>query len=806
MALPLYQLSDPFLWTSSQPMPSSLLSAALGAAADGIMVTDRHATILWVNDAFSRMTGYRREEVIGCNPRILRSSQTPKAIYAELWEDILQGRSWRGELTNRRKDGSIYLEEMTITPVCDPALAVTHFVAIKRDITAARRDAEVRSQLETLHASVWESANDAMRLTTPDGIVVKVNNAYCVLVAKTREELEYQPFSVIYAPADQERILSAFRDRCAQGRIERFLERGITLWDGRTRWFEATNSLLDLPQGSLVLSTLRDITERQHLQEELRAAKEQAEAANRAKSTFLASMSHEIRTPMNGIIGMIGLLLDTALSGAQYEYAEAIKTSSDSLLDLVNDILDFSKIEAGKLDIDAIPFDLANAAEDAATLLAPTAAQKDIELSVRYDPAAPRHVIGDPGRIRQIMINLLGNAVKFTESGHVLLDIAGDYDATTAHLRISVEDTGIGISADQLGRLFEDFHQGDAATTRKYGGTGLGLAICRRLTSAMRGEISVTSTVSVGSTFTVCLSLPLAPRTAATREGCDVRGRRALLVDPHSISRRIMTELLASWDVYTDTCTTGTDALERLRTIDIPYDVAIIDARLPDQDGIELGRAISADPAITRPVLLALTTIPTKGDGLRCRDAGFAAYLVKPARASLVLDALATAFGGGHVDLLTEHTLRTPAHPDGPQRAGSRVLVAEDNRVNQKVARALLERLGCHVDVVSTGREALDQWRQFPYDAIFMDCLMPELDGYEATREIRVYDSTIPIIAMTANAMPGDREACLSAGMSDYLPKPLRAADLAAALARWTRERGSTRVHPPRSERLCETD
>ncbi len=525
----------------------------------------------------------------------------------------------------------------------------------------------------------------------------------------------------------------------------------------------------------------------------------EAEQASRLKSEFLANMSHEIRTPMNGVVGMTSLLLESGLTAAQQELAGTISHSADALLAILNDILDFSKIEAGKLAIEIAPFNLRLLAEEVTEMLALRSNEKGLDLILRYDPEAPQEFQGDAGRIRQVVINLVGNALKFTDAGHVLIEVecleraGGD-----ALMRLSVQDTGSGIPAAKTDLIFEKFTQADASTKRKYGGTGLGLAISKKLVELMGGTIGLTSEPDLGSTFWVEIRLAVEPAEECSPAAVDISGLRVLVVDDNAVNRRVLEEQLLRWKLDALCVPSAPDALRALREASLggsPFRIGIIDHQMPGMDGEALGLAIQAEPSLRGTIGLILLSSSgqwaTKGQLVA---AGFAASLVKPARQSQLLDGICTAWVGltgtdkrGKADL--------PAAAIGPEipvaepisgMCRARVLVAEDNLVNQKVAVMMLERLGCQVAIADNGRQAIDMLEGGGYDLVFMDCQMPELDGFEATAEIRRrFGREIPIIAMTANAMEGDRERCLAAGMDDYISKPVKPVNLKAALDRW---------------------
>ena len=647
------------------------LSSAVEQSSSTVVITDTEGCIEYVNPKFTRITGYTREEAIGNNPRVLKSGKHSPELYRDLWQTITSGKEWHGELCNRRKSGELYWEMASISPIRDGKGRITHFVAVKDDLT-----------------------------------------------------------------------------------------------------------------------------ERKRAEEALREAKLKAEEATKAKSDFLANMSHEIRTPMNGIIGMTDLALDTELTPEQRDYLDTVKSSADALLTLINDILDFSKIEAGKLELEPIDFALRDALADMLNTLANRAHSKGLELIYDVPSDVQDALIGDVYRLRQVIVNLVGNAIKFTETGEIIVGVEQvertDQDVT---LRFSVRDTGIGIPADKLDAIFQPFSQADVSTTRRYGGTGLGLTISVQLVELMGGRIGAESQPGRGSTFHFTARFGLGkdtPTAEAQEKREQLESLPVLIVDDNQTNRRILEEMLRNWRMIPETAPNGKSALsalERAADAGNPFRLVLSDVNMPEMDGFDLFETARSHPPYGDVPFILLTSAARPGDVARCREIGVAAHLIKPVKQSLLMNAIVNAVAGKDA---AAPAREKPQEATGASTAGLnlRILLAEDNKVNQKFAIRVIEKANHNVVVANNGREAVEAWDHGQFDLVLMDVQMPEMDGFEATSRIRALERDregarpTPIIAMTANAMKGDKERCLEAGMDGYISKPVKQQILFAEIER----------------------
>ncbi|KRE78946.1 PAS domain S-box protein [Arthrobacter sp. Soil762] len=775
----------------------SLLGATLESTADGILVVTADGKIAGSNERFAALWGIPADlldshddsKVIGF---VLDQLSDPGSFMRKVQELYADPGAESLDVLEFR-DGRTFERYSRPQRVGDDIVGrVWSF----RDITARRRAEdharEAIAQLEGLGAIVNSSA-DAIIGITPDGVITSWNRGAEKLYGYGADEVTGRDVQFLipdHLRRSEEALLADVRERG----VARSFEAERVRKDGTTVPVSVTISPIRAEGGGVrgMAKIVRDITGQRRAAAELLAAREAALESSRLKSEFLATMSHEIRTPMNGVIGLTALLLETPLDETQRRYAEGVRGAGALLLALINDILDLSKLEAGKVDLDIAAFDPRLLVEEVAGLLSESARVKGLELIAFCRPDVPALLSGDAGRIRQVLLNLASNAVKFTPAGEVSVRVQPvDQHPRGPAVRFDVRDTGIGIEPEQHRRLFESFSQADSSTTRRYGGTGLGLAISRRLTEVMGGEIGLTSAPGEGSTF--WFVLPLQPAAAsvgseeaAVRSPDLLTGVRVLIVDDNATNRLVLETQLRAWNMDADTVGDARTALDRCRQAVIagrPFEVVVLDMCMPEMDGLELARAIRADRVLAPASLIMLTSSPQL-DPAELAAAGVREWLMKPVRSSELYDRLLRLSGGAQ----TAEGLaarRMPEVQSLPSRG--RILVVEDNEVNQLVAREMVKRLGYLVDVVPDGAEAVSAVAAAPYAAVLMDCHMPVMDGFEATRTIRKSDGTkhLPIIAMTASALDEDRERCLAAGMDDYLTKPVDPAALEAALDRW---------------------
>jgi two-component system sensor histidine kinase/response regulator len=639
------------------------------------------------------------------------------------------------------------------------------------------------------YRSIVQNAVEGIFQSTPEGLYLLVNPALARMYGyDSPEELMRSVLDISRSIYVDPGVRLEFKRLMERDAEVRGLEYQVRQKDGTIIWISEHARAVRDDQGIVIYyeGFIQDITGRKQAEEELRHAKEIAVAASLAKSQFLAMMSHEIRTPMNGVIGMTSLLLDSPLNVDQCEYTQTIRKSGDALLSIINDILDFSKIEAGHLELENEEFIVRDCVEGALDLLAHRATEKRIDLLCEIDDSTPAYARGDATRLRQILVNLLGNAVKFTEKGEVLLSVhARKNSDSRVELHFAVSDTGIGIPPEAMGRLFQSFTQVDASTTRRYGGTGLGLAISQHLAGMMDGLITVESQAGRGSIFrfhVVAETVPSPTRSPFASLRANLAGRRLLIVDDNATNRRILSQLALSWQVTSVAVESGDEALAVLNSDD-SFDFAILDMQMPDMDGVMLARAIRQIPSFSELPLVLLTSLGQQDPS--GEEKLFAACLSKPAKPVVIADTLA------HLQTRSQKAPGpSPAtispESDSTVQQSERVLLAEDNSVNQKVALHMLTRLGYRADLAADGQEVLQAVARQPYDIILMDVHMPEMDGLEATRRLRENppEGGRPwIIALTAGVMESDREGCLDAGMDDFITKPIKLAELAAALS-----------------------
>jgi two-component system, sensor histidine kinase and response regulator len=778
---------------------NELVTLLLDSAPEAIYGADTEGRCTFCNQAFLRLMGYdSAAELLGreLHPLIhhTRADGTPyPASECRAWEAFRTGKGTHvDDEVLWRKDGTSFPAEYWSRPIHRQGRmigAVVTFVDIseRKKVEAALRESEQRFR------AIFEGAPTGIAILEIGTGKLAANRTYQQMLGCTEEEIQSVGIlDRLSHPDDREPDKLWFQQmldgECSHLRREkRYLRR-----DGRLVWANIELSLLHSNAGEpqFVLGTAVDITERKQTEIELQRAKEAAEAASEAKSTFLATMSHEIRTPMNGILGMTELVMDTDLTNEQREHLGLVRLSAESLLAIINDVLDFSKIEAGKVEIEAIPFDLRESLGETMQSLSIRAHQKGLELVYDVQPDVPEALIGDPGRIRQVLVNLVGNAIKFTSHGEIFIDVAEEsHDDSAPRLHFTVKDTGIGIPEEKQNRIFEAFSQADGSMARRYGGTGLGLTICARLVKMMGGKIWVESEPGEGSTFHFTLR-PAVQDAAAHSEPIEARQLRdlhALIVDDNLTNRKVLAGMLTRWGMKPTAVEGGQTALQALqiaRDTGRPFPLVLLDGQMPEMDGFALAGRIKREPEMVGATIMMLTSAGHLGDAARCRALGISAYLVKPIRQGELLQAICNVLNLSRpkkASLVTRHTLREA-------RNRARVLLAEDNAVNQTLAVRLLERRGYNVSVAGNGKEALVAMERERFDLILMDVQMPEMDGFQATATIRRKERSggghVPIIALTAHALKGDEERCLAAGMDAYISKPIRTNEMFATIER----------------------
>jgi two-component system, sensor histidine kinase and response regulator len=783
-----------------------ITESILENAPIGMMIVGKDKVIRQINKAAMVMTGHdSKNDIIG---RICHKNICAAAINKCPITDLGQ--------TVDKEEKKIICKDGKIIPVYKTALPIKIdgedvIIEAFMDITPLKKAEKTLTESQNRLRTIMKTIADPLVVYDNQGKVRYLNPSFTRVFEWTLDELighriDFVPEEEI--EEKQKSVGKVLRGEAVSG----FETWRKTKSGKRIAVLVGAAMLMDThgkPDGMVV--NFQDITKEKQAKEKLKQMNQdlekaieqanimaqQAEVANIAKSNFLANMSHEIRTPMNGVIGMTNLLLETTLTTEQQEFTKIIQTSGDSLLDIINDILDYSKIEAGKLELENINFDLRVTLDEVSDLIAIKAQEKDLEFINVLDHEVPSLLCGDPGRLRQILINLAGNSIKFTEKGEISVRTKLESeDATHAVVRISVIDTGIGIPKDSMGRLFQSFSQVDSSTTRKYGGTGLGLTISKQLAEKMGGRISVESKEGKGSTFwfTAVFKKQTEARGEKRVLPMDIKGKRFLIVDDNKTNRYILEKQLTLWECRYEEASGGEEALEKLKAASNakdPFEIAILDMQMPKMDGAELGTRVKQNPDLKNTILVLMSSMGQRGDAKQLKDIGFAAYLIKPVKQSQLFECLTTVAcmhkeseAKQQAAIVTRHSLVED------HKHNTRILLAEDNRINQKVAINILKKLGYSADIAANGKEAVKALKMIPYNIVLMDCQMPEMDGYDATREIRnpdskVQDHNVTIIAMTANAMNEDREKCLKSGMDDYLSKPVKPQELDTMLKKW---------------------
>lgn len=767
-----------------------LYRSLLDSSPDAIAVYDLNGHPLYINDSFVQTFGWTMDEVQGKRIPFVPDSERDATM--KLVGRIMgNGESVTGFETKRlTKDGRVLDVRLSASRYQDFIGHPAGMLVILRNVTERKKAEEETKRVKSLLNSIIENLPTAVFLKNADDFkYVLWNKASEQLYGYSSEDvLGRSPYD-LFPTSEADAYIGQDRETMVRGTLLEIPEQLVSTRQKGTRTFHTKKLPIFDEDGNpkFLLAISEDITERKEAEEALIRAREAAEQASKAKSEFLANMSHEIRTPINGIMGMTELAFNTELTPEQHEYLDAVRISADSLLKLINDILDFSKIEAGKLELIEVEFSLRDALSDTMTMMAVQAHKKELELVYHVSPEVPDAVIGDPGRLRQILVNLVGNAIKFTERGEVVLGVRlGLESKDEVHLRFTVSDTGIGIAPEKREKIFREFEQADGSTSRKYGGTGLGLAISSRFCELMGGKIWVESELGKGSAFHFTARLGLQKESAprpVSEDLANLKGLSVLVVDDNETNRRILEQILTYWGMNPTVVDGGSAALRAMEHAcekAVAFPIILTDCMMPEMDGFQLVERINREPRFSASTIVMLTSSGERGDAARCLKLGVAAYLLKPVKQTELLFAISRVLKGPRTDqappaLITRHSIR-----ESKRRLS--ILLAEDNAVNQKLATKMLERMGHTVTVAGDGVKALQVLEKERFDLVLMDVQMPEMDGLEATRTQRRREKAtgthIPIIAMTAYAMKGDKEKCLESGMDGYISKPISAQEL----------------------------
>ncbi|MDP3022365.1 MAG: response regulator [Sulfuricurvum sp.] len=788
-----------------------------------VAITDVKGTITFVNSKFEEISGYKSDELIGKNHRLLNSGLHGIEYWKEMYHTVSHGAIWHGEVCNVAKNGSYYWVDTTIVPFMDEHKKPVSYIAIRTDITERKAIQDSLSKAMQLQKAIFENAGVAIITTDIEGMITGFNAAAEEMLGYKAQELIGKESPAIFHKLEE----VVYRAKEFSQELGEVVEPGFKVFVIKAQkhlpnaheWIYVCKDGSEVPvylnvtalydadgKTSGYMGIASNVSLFKEAEQQMLIAKEAAESSAQIKSEFLATMSHEIRTPMNGVLGMLGLLSHSNLDDTQRHQVRVASNSANSLLGLINDILDFSKVEAGKMELEMIEFNLRDELGEFIEAIAFRAQEKGLELILDTTKLTRSSVITDPGRLRQILTNLVGNAVKFTHRGEVFISVVLDeVDAHHGRLRINVRDSGIGISADKIDSLFETFSQADNSTTRKYGGTGLGLAIVKKLCEIMDGKIWVTSVEHEGSTFHIDIGVGLGELSALSIPSMSVADKSVLVVDDNETNRAVVRAQLENWGMKVYEAEDPIIAFDycqiRIAQGHIPpYDVALLDMQMPNMDGADLGEEIRNIRQCDDMKMIMMTSLGSRNDAQRFAQIGFDAFFAKPTTTKDLLNALKVLFDEGEAlegatPLVTKDYLGTLQENTQIQwPADIRILLVEDNTTNQIVAQGMLGMIGLEADVACNGLEALEAMQlaleTVPYTLLLMDCQMPEMDGYTASTAIRegrageAY-TKIPIIAMTANAMAGDREKCLIAGMSDYVTKPINIDTLRAALLKW---------------------